>query len=128
MKPSKTRRPLKTKRRPRKPSAARRPSLTRALQRSSTRALEASPSTAAAGSRKPAAGLAAYEREVRRELEKKIGKGIVPTDVYSRAYMQIVERSFRSDVHPRAVAGVVTIASGLAPEKAPPNGLCCGQR
>lgn len=97
---------------------------------SSTRALKRQSHVESRHDVKPRAsvGLAAYEREVRRELEKKIGKAKVPTDIYSKAYLQIIERSFKADVHPVAAAGVLTIVSGFAPDRAPPSGLCCGQR
>ena len=78
-------------------------------------------------SKKGLPGLATYEREVRKELEKKIGKGSFPSDIYSDAYMRIVQRAYKSDVHPLAAAGVLVIASGLAPERAPAQGLCCGR-
>lgn len=98
-------------------------------KRTSTRAsARASTKTKTKASAKDkGSSLMTYEREVRRELEKKIGKGSFPGDVYSAAYMRIVERAYKSEVHPIAAAGVLTIASGLAPEKAP-SGLCCGQR
>jgi hypothetical protein len=94
---------------------------------SAATALRASVSASHKATKAKSPGIATYEREVRRELEKKIGKGNFPADVYSTAYMTIVERAFKNEVHPVATAGVLTIASGLAPEKAP-SGLCCGQR
>ncbi len=71
-------------------------------------------------------GLESYERRVRAEVEKKVGKGQFFTDVYNAQYIKLIQRAYRSEVHPTAVAGVLLIATGLAPEKAP-GGLCCGQ-
>lgn len=72
----------------------------------------------------------AYERAVRQELEKKLGPGSASSDVRSTAYHQILTASMRASIHPRACAGVIVIASGLAPEKMPPlqGALCCGQK
>jgi hypothetical protein len=71
-------------------------------------------------------GRAGYVRAVRGELAKKAPAHAVPDDLFD----EVVSRSFRSSVHPRACAGVIVIAAGLAPKKMPRHlaGLCCGQR
>jgi hypothetical protein len=79
-----------------------------------------------AGHRRTDRGASAgYAREVRAELQKK-GAARVADE---RLFQEVVDRSFRSSVHPRACAGVILIASGNAPKKMPKMaGLCCGQR
>lgn len=73
-----------------------------------------------------AEGRAGYARAVRAELAKKVSVKAVPDDLVA----EVIDRAFRSSVHPRACAGVIVIAAGLAPEKMPKHlaGLCCGQR
>lgn len=71
--------------------------------------------------------ISSYRAAVRAELAKKLGPGSVH-DVRSLRFEEIVDMAFKSSVHTRACAGIVVIASGLAPDKMPSAALCCGQR
>lgn len=85
--------------------------------------------TVGVAQKKSSASIGDYKTRVRKELEQKLGPSPAPVEFRSKAYDDLIERAYRSSVHPRAVAGLVLISSGLAPEKMPKNlGLCCGQK